>query len=239
MKKSIVIRKAAASLMAVGMVLATVPTVGSAASIFGTIQVQGSAWVASGTDSWSELSRTRPLVAGDKLKTAADGYLLADLGSQGVVGLYGNAEVTANDSGRGPVIDILRGKVAFHFGDKSALSLRANGADIAAGDAADGYVDLTDGKAAVVVEKGSLNIVMAGVSRQLKRGQRLELEAGAQPVQLAGAEAGAAAASASGTAAATTIAGLSTTALTAIGVVAVGVGAAAAAGGDSVASPSN
>ena len=237
MKKSIVIRKAAASLMAVGMVLATVPPVGAAASIFGTIQVKGSAWVSSGTDSWSELSKTRPLVAGDKLKTAADGYLLADLGSHGVVGLYGNAEVTANDSGRGPVIDILKGKVAFHLGDKSALSLRANGADIVAGDAADGYVEFTDGKASVVVEKGGLNVVVAGVSRELKRGQRLSLEPGAEPVQLAGAEADAAAGSASGAGSATTIAGLSTTALTAIGVVAVGVGAAAAVGGDSVASP--
>ena len=235
MKHSAVAKRFFATVLALAVVLITVPPVGAVAGIFGTIQVTGQAWVASEATDWSVLSRTRPLVAGDHFKTGSDGYLLADLGSQGVVGLYGGAEITANDSGSGPVIDVLKGKVAFHLSPTSAMTLTATGAGISSGKAAaDGYVEIdAAGKSAVVVEQGSLKVQIAGLSHEVKRGERLELSEDAEPVRLAGAEAGAAAASG------TTIAGLSTTALTAIGVVAVGVGAAAAAGGDNVASPSD
>ena len=132
MKHSAATKRFFASVLALAVVLVTVPPVGAVAGIFGTVQVTGQAWVASEATDWSVLSRTRPLVAGDHFKTGSDGYLLADLGSQGVVGLYGGAEIPANDSGSGPVIDILRGKVAFHLSPSSAMTLKAEGAGIAA-----------------------------------------------------------------------------------------------------------
>ncbi len=233
MKHSAAIKRFFASVLALAVVLTTVPPVGAVAGIFGTVQATGQAWVASDASDWSVLPRIRPLVAGDRFKTGSDGYLLADLGSQGVVGLYGGAEITANDSGSGPVIDILKGKVAFHLSPTSAMTLTAIGAGISSGRAAvDGYVEIdTAGESAVVVEEGSLKVQIAGLSHEVERGERLELSADAEPVRLAGAEAGAAASSG------TTVAGLSTTALTALGVVVAGVGVAAAAGGDNVASP--
>ena len=233
MKHSAAIKRFFASVLALAVVLTTVPPVGAVAGIFGTVQATGQAWVASDASDWSVLPRIRPLVAGDRFKTGSDGYLLADLGGQGVVGLYGGAEITANDSGSGPVIDILKGKVAFHLSPTSVMTLKAEQVGITADKAAvDGYVEIDDeGQAAVVVEKGSLTVQIAGLTQEVERGERLELSADAKPVRLAGAEAGAAAASG------TTVAGISTAGLTALGVVAVGVGVAAAAGGDNVASP--
>jgi len=234
MKHSAAIKIFFASVLALAVALTTVPPVGAVAGIFGTVQTTGEAWVASDASDWSVLSRTRPLVAGDRFKTGSDGYLLADLGNQGVVGLYGGAEITANDSGSGPVIDVLKGKVAFHLAPTSAMTLKAEQAGITADKAAvDGYVEIDDeGQAAVVVEKGSLTVQIAGLTHEVERGERLELSADAEPVRLAGAAAGAAAASGG-----TTVAGISTAGMTALGVVAVGVGAAAAAGGDNVSSP--
>jgi len=233
MKHSVVIKRFSAFTLALAVVLTTVPPVGAVAGIFGTVQATGQAWVASDASDWSVLSRTRPLVAGDRFKTGSDGYLLADLGNQGVVGLYGGAEITANDLGSGPIIDVLKGKVAFHLAPTSAMTLKAERAGITADKAAvDGYVEIdNEGQAAVVVEKGSLTVQIAGLSHEVERGERLELSADAEPVRLAGAEAGAAAAGGA------TVAGISSAGLTAIAVVAVGVGAAAAAGGDNVASP--
>ena len=150
-------RRLCAAVLSVSLVLVTIPPIGMADSVFGTVQVSGPAWVSSGATDWSQLSATRPLVAGDRLKTGSDGYLLADLGEAGVVGLYGNAEIRANDSGQGPVIDVLKGKVAFHLSPSSRLQLKAEGAGIGSKSApADGYVEFDeDGVPVVVVEEGS------------------------------------------------------------------------------------
>jgi hypothetical protein len=157
--------------------------------VFGTIQVSGPAWVASDTADWSQLSSTRPLVAGDRLRTGSDGYLLADLGEAGVVGLYGDAEISANDAGDRPVIDVQKGKVAFHLSPKSNLMLQAKGAGIASDAApADGYVEYgQDGVPVVVVEEGSLNVQVAGADRTVASGERLALngDASAEPMRMA------------------------------------------------------
>ena len=130
MSNPTLVTRISAFVLSLGLVLATVPPVGAAGSVFGTIQVSGPAWVASGEADWSRLSSTRPLVSGDRLKTGSDGYLLADLGDAGVVGLYGDAEVTTTDAGPGPVIDVHKGKVAFHLSPESNLELQAKGAGI-------------------------------------------------------------------------------------------------------------
>jgi len=129
------------------------------------------------------------------LKTGADGYLLADLGEAGVVGLYGNAEVSTNDSNTGPIVDVLKGKVAFHLSADSGMQLQASGAGIVPqSGAADGYVEYGhDGVPVVVVEEGALNVQIAGVGRTVKRGERVSLTATQaqtepEPVQLAGAD---------------------------------------------------
>jgi len=221
-----------ASVLSLGLVLATVPPVGAAGSVFGTIQVSGPAWVASGAADWSRLSSTRPLVSGDRLKTGSDGYLLADLGDAGVVGLYGDAEVTTTDAGPGPVIDVHKGKVAFHLSPESNLKLQAKGAGIATRRAAaDGYVEYDKhGVPTVVVEEGSLLVQVAGVDKTLSRGDRLALQGHAmatedEPMQLAANDDDdkkAAAMAAGGGGA--TYGGLSAGAWTAIGVVVAATG---------------
>jgi hypothetical protein len=232
------IARIGASVLSLGLVLATVPPVGAAGSVFGTIQVSGPAWVASGTADWSRLSSTRPLVSGDRLKTGSDGYLLADLGDAGVVGLYGDAEVTTSDAGPGPVINVHKGKVAFHLSPESNMRLQAQGAGIATKQAAaDGYVEYDgQGVPVVVVEEGSLLVQIAGVDKTLSRGDRLALEGSAvatpedEPMQLAGAtdddDKKAAAMAAGGGA---TYGGMSTGAWTAVGVVVAATGGAIAA----------
>ncbi len=232
-------RRACAAVLSVSLVLITIPPVGMAESVFGTVQVSGPAWVSSGATDWSQLSATRPLVAGDRLKTGSDGYLLADLGEAGVVGLYGNAEIRANDSGQGPVIDVLKGKVAFHLSPSSKLQLKAEGAGIGSKTApADGYVEFDEhGVPVVVVEEGSLHVQVAGVDRELTRGERMALKSDAEPMQVAAnnddeenrKKAAAVAAGGAGAAAGgATLAGLSATTWTALGVIVAATGGAIA-----------
>ena len=224
-----------ASVLSLAMVLATVPPVGAAESVVGTIQVSGPAWVASPNADWSRLSSTRPLVAGDRLKTGSDGYLLADLGDAGVVGLYGDAEVATQDQGAGPVVDVHKGKVAFHIAPNSRMKLNAQGSAIASAErAADGYVEYNAaGVPVVVVEDGSLNVQLAaGDTKTLGRGERMSLGAtgatgATEPVKVAEADdddrkAGAAASEES-----KTYAGLSASGWTAVAVVAGAIGGTA------------
>jgi hypothetical protein len=184
-------RVSAASLFLSSLLVLNVASASAAGSVFGTIQVSGPAWVASDSTDWSKLSSTRPLVAGDRLRTGSDGYLLADLGEAGVVGLYGDAEVAATDTGR-PVINVQKGKVAFHLSPKSTVMLQAKGASIASDAApADGYVEYgADGVPTVVVEEGGLNIQMAGVDHKLERGDKLALDStmDAGPTRLAASD---------------------------------------------------
>lgn len=245
-------KRICAFLLSVALVSITIPPIGSADSVFGTVQVSGPAWVSSNSTDWSELTATRPLVAGDHLKTGPDGYLLADLGEAGVIGLYGNAEIRANDSGRGPIIDVLKGKVAFHLSPESKLQLKAKEAGIGSKSApADGYVEFDEnGVPILVVEEGSLQVQLAGMERELSRGERMVLAADAEPVKVAQADdeegnrkkAAAAAATGAGAGAglgAATFGGLSVTTWTALGVVAAATGGAiAVATEDSETSPS-
>lgn len=245
------IKRFGASVLSLTMVLSTVPPVGAAESVVGTIQVSGPAWVASPNADWSRLSSTRPLVAGDRLKTGSDGYLLADLGDAGVVGLYGDAEVATQDQGAGPVVDVHKGKVAFHISPNSRMKLNAQGSAIASGErAADGYVEYNAaGVPSVVVEDGSLNVKMAaGDLKTVGRGERLSLGAGTaaagQPVQVAETEDDDRKAGAAASEEGKTYAGLSASGWTAVAVVAGAIGGTAyyadnhGGGGDDNDSPS-
>lgn len=183
------------SLVAISLCLifATVAPVGAANPVFGTVQVNGPVWTSSGAADWSELSATRPLVAGDKFRTGDEGYLLADMGEHGVVGMYGNTEITAAAAGAGALIDVLKGKVAFHLAPDSELQLKAADAEINAntaklGRAADGFVEVgADGKAVLAVEEGAVYVQIAGVDRKITQGQRVDI--GSENIQLAGSEA--------------------------------------------------
>jgi len=230
------LRRVSAYVLALALVFATLPPLGTADPIFGTIQVSGPAWVASDETDWSRLSSTRPLVSGDRLKTGADGYLLADLGDSGVVGLYGDAEVTTTDVGGGPIIDVHKGKVAFHLSPDSNLQLQADGAGIVSQTAAaDGYVEYgNDGIPVVVVEEGALMVQVAGTDRELNRGERMVLksDAEAEPMQLAAYDdddddrkAAGAVTTGGGS---SSMLGLSAAGWTAIGIVAVAAGGAVA-----------
>lgn len=186
----IVQRTAAATLSLVStfifVLLIAAPTPALAASpVFGTVQVNGPVWISSDAGKWDPISSTRPLVAGDRLKTGEEGYLLADLGAHGIVGMYGNTEISAGEASKGALIGVLRGKLAFHLSAYSDLTIQAADAQInsnivKAGDAADGYVEVNEfGDAVVAVEDGTLSVNVAGTDRRLAKGERMLLNKGA------------------------------------------------------------
>ena len=189
MAESALGKRFAAFLSALALGLATTPPVSALEPVVGTIQVSGAAWVASANADWARLSSTRPLVAGDRLRTGSDGYLLADLGDAGVVGLYGDAEVATTTAEAGPVVEVQKGKVAFHLSPNSSMKLNAKGTGIRSGTtAADGYVEYdATGAPVVVVEDGALRVETAsGDIKTLSRGDRLAIAAApAAEVQLA------------------------------------------------------
>jgi hypothetical protein len=170
--------------LSVAMVLATVPPVAAVEKALGTIQVNGPAYAASGSAEWAQIMGPRPLFPGDRLKTGRDGYLVADLGAIGVIGLFGDTEVTTAESAELFVIDVQKGKAAFHLEPGSRMRVTAKGATIVPGNsAADGFVEFdATGTPVVVMEGGVLDVKFAdGATKTVTRGERLALTGTAQP----------------------------------------------------------
>ncbi|MFT4572691.1 MAG: hypothetical protein ACI91F_003596, partial [Candidatus Binatia bacterium] len=88
MKNFEVAKRCIASTLSLGLILATVPMVGATQPVRGTLKVAGQAWVSADSSQWSELASTRPFLAGDRLRTGDTGHLLADMGSDGTIGLF-------------------------------------------------------------------------------------------------------------------------------------------------------
>lgn len=177
------LQRLVACVLSVAVVLATVPPLGAAETALGTIQVNGPAFAASGTAPWAQIVGPRPLFAGDRLKTEKDGYLVGDLGAIGVIGLFGDTEVTTATSDNLFVVEVLKGKAAFHLEPGSRMRLSAKGAMIVPGtNAADGYIEFdATGSPVLVMEGGVLDIKFAdGTTKALSRGERLAMTT-AQP----------------------------------------------------------
>jgi len=173
-----------ASVLSVAVVFTAVPPVGAAEAALGTIQVNGPAYAASGTAGWAQIVGPRPLFAGDRLKTGKDGYLVGDLGAIGVIGLFGDTEVTTASADNLFVVEVLKGKAAFHLEPGSRMRLTAKGATVVPGtSAADGYVEFdATGTPVVVMEGGVLDVRFAdGTTKRLNRGERLAMTTAAQP----------------------------------------------------------
>jgi len=179
-------KRTLASVVSAGLVLAQVPGAGATASVYGTIKVAGPAWVSADSQEWSKVSSTRPLLAGDQLKTGPEGYALAELGAQGTVGMYGDAVVRTTGSADAAIVGVEKGKVAFHVNEASPMQVAAGGASVkATGAAADGYVETVQGRPVLTVESGSFQVAMAsGKQIEVKAGERVWLD---QPVKVAGA----------------------------------------------------
>jgi hypothetical protein len=180
MKNFEVAKRCIATTLSAGLILATVPTVGAMQPVRGTVKVAGEAWVASGAEQWSQLGSTRPFVAGDRIRTGEGGHLLADMGSDGTIGLFENAEVVAD----GDTIGVERGKVAFHIADGAPLQLAAAGASIAGAGDTHGFIETNGTATSVTAETGALVVNVAGKERRIEAGQRISFET---PVQVAGA----------------------------------------------------
>ena len=185
-------RRLAASLLSVTLILANIPQARALDSILGTIQEKGPAYAATPLTDWSKITGSRPLVAGDRLKTEAGGNLLADLGNRGVIGLYADSEVSVAAKGDEILVEAKRGKVAFHLEPGGRVQVTTAGAVIPASplkDVADGYVEFDQtGTAQVVVESPTLNVALAdGSVRTLAGGDRLAVAARpeAAPTQVA------------------------------------------------------
>lgn len=165
----------------VSVALATLPVLSSAKGVFGTLRANGPAWVASERGEWWPVEATRPFVLGDRLRTGTDGYLLAELGDGGAIGLFGDAEVRTGASD--PIIDVVGGKVAFHLPASSPVRLTALDAGIAS-DAMPtaGYVEYgANGVPVVVTEQGRVSVDLGGTRRTIRAGERLVLKAGEYP----------------------------------------------------------
>ncbi len=155
----------------------------AAESILGTIENSGSVWVARPGEDWHEFQKVRPIVTGDRLRTGKDGYLIADLGSDGVLGMFASTEVRVTRSATGVVVSVGKGKVAFHLGADAGLSVVAADSLIrpdrsASEVAAHGYVKLSNaGDAVIVLEEGAAAVVVEGEIKRLRAGQRLLVSA--------------------------------------------------------------
>jgi hypothetical protein len=184
-------RKLTARLNVLAVLLLVLPVLvlpmAQAEPLLGTLRATGPAWIASGTADWSQLSASRTLVGGDRLRTGDGAYLLVDLGSDGVIGLFADSEVGTHASE--PVVDVLKGKVAFHLAADSELNIRAKSGRIAASsEKAEGYVEYQDSTPVVVVEYGELNVRIAGVDSKVGRGERIVIENDGSTPQVVGME---------------------------------------------------
>lgn len=173
-------RRATAALFAAATMFATLPRGWALEPMLGTVQGKGVSYAATATGPWVKILGARPLVGGDRLRTGADGNLLADFGELGVVGLYDNTEVSVSEQDSDIVVEVLAGKAAFHV-ERERLKITARGSVIGAGTltaaTADGYVDFDPaGTAHVTVESDSLNVTLPGGRiAMLSHGERLAL----------------------------------------------------------------
>lgn len=170
-----------ATVVSAGMVLVQVPGVGASSSVFGTLKTSGAAWVSADSAEWTQVSATRPLLAGDRVKTDDKGFAVAELGPQGTIGLAPGAEVRTTGTAGAAVVGVEKGKVAFHLNDASPMQVAAAGATVKSTGAADGYVEVGATGTTLTVERGAMQVAMASGERTVKAGQSVDLQ------QLAGA----------------------------------------------------
>jgi hypothetical protein len=173
-----------AAALSVGLVAVTVPPVAALQPVQGTIRSAGATWVAADSQDWGALSANRPFVAGDRLRTGDDGHLVADMGDQGAIGLYENAEVSADRNDDSAIIDVRQGKVAFHITEGSPMELAASGASIRGTADSQGFVEVFEGRTMVTTETGSLVVNVGGRDLRVEPGQRIRFDT---PIQVAGA----------------------------------------------------
>lgn len=179
-------------------VLISVLALPALAGILGTVRPAGQVWVAQGGQdgtAWSPLERTRPLLSGDRLRTGAGAFVLADLGGQGSLALAPESRlvVSATRDRTQPRLQLAleEGLVAFSTPRAGGLILSAGGSSMTVSEAGTRGALVSDGQLALVrVDEGAL-LVRTG-------GEPLRLEAGGQMLLAAGSAAKAAAAEASG-----------------------------------------
>jgi hypothetical protein len=172
------IRSLGVSLLSLAVSLALVPPVAAADRVAGSIRVSGPAFAARPGGDWATITAPRPLVAGDLLKTGKDGYLVADMGANGLIGLFGDSEVSTSETADGLIVEVVHGKVAFHLEPKATIGIRIANATIHSGEeTADGYVELDSvSPPAVVMEGGTLDVRLPdGGTKTIATGERLEL----------------------------------------------------------------
>jgi len=225
-------RRAAACVLAVTMTFATVPPVSAKEPVLGTVTVTGTAFGSTASSDWVKITKTRPLVGGDRLRTAGGAGLVADFGELGIIGLYGNSEMWITGAGSNLAVEAKQGKVAFHLSPRAKLKVTAAGASVSAGDRmAEGYVEFNAaGVPELVVESEDLTVTPAGGTTKIAaRGEHILLVTSGQDVVATTDErkAGAVPATPTSTPSRKIRGGLSPWAWTAIGVavVAAGVGA--------------
>jgi hypothetical protein len=171
-------RRAAACVLAITITFTTVPPVAARDAILGTIVVSGTAFSSTPTTEWVQITATRPVVNGDRLKTEKDATLVVDFHQLGIVGLYENSEMWVTEAGTGVAVEARRGKVAFFLAPESPLKVNAGAATIAAGERkAEGFVEFNHhGPPELVIESDDMNVVIAGGgSKVFTRGDRVVL----------------------------------------------------------------
>lgn len=171
--------RALGSLLSIAMLMGSACPAAAADSILGTLETSGDVWVARHGEDWNEMQSSRPIVTGDRLRTGGNGYVIADLGESGVLGLFATTQIRAAESGAGTSVAVEAGKVAFHLSKGTKLSLVAADSLIttnksADGVAAHGFVELNEaGDAVIVLEDGAASVVVDGEVKSLRAGERL------------------------------------------------------------------
>jgi hypothetical protein len=164
--------------LAVTITFSTVPPVAAKDAILGTIVVSGTAYSATATTDWAQITATRPVVSGDRLKTDKGATLVADFQQLGIVGLYEESEMTVTEQSGNVTVEARQGKVAFSLAPQSSLEVTAGQAAIAAGtNKAEGYVQFNHhGPPELVVESDEATVSFAGAAPKIfVRGDRIVL----------------------------------------------------------------
>ena len=159
-------------------------------NILGTLKATGPVWVGSDDLNWSPLERTRPLVAGDRLRTDSGGSLLADLGRSGTFALVPDTQVAVSVESDVARVHLKKGLVAFTAPDEDGLIVSSGDMRVAVLVPATRGVVVSDGSSVLLrVDAGAVSVVVPDGVSEVSAGKELLLAEGRSTAQAAAAKA--------------------------------------------------
>lgn len=181
-------RLTAAILVSVCAVAATATA--DSRAVLGTVRASGATWVSATGSDWDRLERTRPLVAGDRLRTAAGGFALADLGQAGSLALAPESRIVVERGEGGAIANLEQGLVAFSAMRVGGLTISVAESHLSTAAPVSRGTLVTDGRLALLrVDEGAMAVSTSGGTARVEAGGQLLLAASVSAATAAAAEA--------------------------------------------------